>query len=230
MTVGIAARPDGIVRAALSDLYFHSAGLVGLNLLWGLGLVTVAVGVLLWSPLVLALVPLLAIPAVGTVRLAARIVRGDGDRSVGRALLPGWSAVGGTVLGGLAVLVALVVLVSNAVIGLTAAEPFAWLLGTLAAWGLVILWGVLLVAIPLLVDPWRTSRSVRDRLRLAVAVLLANPRPCAFVGAMIAAFLVVSAVLVVVLLSTSLAIAALAACRVVYPLADRLDGIAGTRS
>jgi len=229
VTAGIAGRRDGVVRAALSDLYFHSAGLVGLNLLWGLGLTAVLFAALLWSPLALALVPLLAVPAVGTARLAARIVRGDADRAVAGALLPGRSTTGVTILGGIAVLLVPAVLTSNAVIGLTAADPFAWLLGTLAAWGLAILWAVLLVAIPLLVDPWRAHRSIEDRLRLAAAVLLANPRQCAVMGAMTAVFLVISAVLVVVLLSTSLAIAALAACRIVYPLADRLDGTAGAR-
>lgn len=224
MTANVVGRPDGVVRTVLSDLYFHSAGLVGLNALWGMGLVTLVVLALLSSPVALVLLPVLAVPAVGTVRLAARIVRQDGDRTIGGALLPDRTAIGGTVLGAAAVLVALVILTSNALIGLTASDPFAWLLGTLAAWGLVILWGVLLIALPLLVDPWRPGRPIRYRLRLAAAVLLANPRRCAVAGVTTVVFLVISTVLVVVLLTTSLAIAALAACRIVYPLADRLDG------
>ncbi|MGK2849915.1 MAG: hypothetical protein ACSLFN_03255 [Candidatus Limnocylindrales bacterium] len=230
MTAVIVGRREGVVRVALSDLYFHSAGLVGLNLLWGLGLTFVAMAALLASPIALVLVPLLAVPAVGTARLAARIVREDPDRSIVAALLPGRVLFGGTVLAGVGVLIAGVVLTSNAVIGLTAADPFAWLLGTLAAWGLVILWAVLLVAIPLLVDPWRAERPVGERLRLATAVLVANPRRCAWLGVTATVFLAISTVLVVVLLSTSLAITALAASRIVLPLADRLDGTTGKRS
>jgi hypothetical protein len=229
VTAGIEGRPVGVVRAALSDLYFHSVGLVGLNALSGLGLTAVLMTALLASPLALALVPLLAVAAVGTARLAARIVRADGDRSARAALLPGRAAVGRTVLAGVAGLLVVVVLTFNAVIGLTAAEPFAWLLGTLATWGLVILWAASVVAVPLVVDPRRDHVPVGERLRLAVAVLLANPRRCALLAAGTAVFLVVSAVLVVVLLTTSLAIAWLVACRVVYPLADRLDGTVGVR-
>lgn len=230
MTANVVGRPDGVVRTVLSDLYFHSAGLVGLNALWGMGLVTLVVLALLWSPVALVLLPVLAVPAVGTVRLAACIVRKDGDRTIGGALLPVRTAIGGTVLGAVAVLAALVILTSNAAIGLTASDPVAWLLGTLAAWGLVILWGILLVATPLLVDPWRSDRTVSYRLRLAVAVLLANPRRCAVLATTSAAFLAIGTVLVVVLLTTSLTFVGLAACRVVYPLADRLDQAVGARS
>ncbi len=67
------------------------------------------------------------------------------------------------------------------------------------------------------------DRSVGDRMRLAAAVLLANPRRFATLGLSTAVFVVGSAVLTVVLLSTSLAIIALVSCRVVYPLADRMD-------
>ena len=72
-------------------------------------------------------------------------------------------------------------------------------------------------------SPLRGDRSIGDRMRLAAAVLLANPRRFATLGLSTAVFVVVSAVLTVVLLSTSLAIIALIACRVVYPLADRLE-------
>lgn len=217
------------MRAALSDLYFHSTGLVGLNVLWGSGVLAVAFAALTWSPVALALTPLLAIPAAGTVRLAARIVREDSDRSVRGALYPSASIVVGAVLAGTAVLTAQLVLASNSLIGLTGAQPLEWLVGTLAAWGLVVMWGALLIAVPLLVDPRRAHRPARDRLRLAAAVLLANPGRTATLGGLTAVFLVISAILVVVLFSTSLALASLVACRVVYPLADRLDGNPGGR-
>lgn len=224
MTAGVGRGREGVVRAALSDLYFHSVPLVALNVLWGLGALAIVFSAITWSLVVVALSPLLAIPAMATFRMAARIVRQDGDRSVGGALGTATSTVVGTILLGSALGVAIVVLASNTIIGLTGTEPFEWVLGTLAAWGLVLLWCWTLAALPLLVDPRRTDRSFGQTMRLATAVLLANPRRFAVVGVSIAAFIVVSAILTIVLLSTSLALTALAACRVVYPMADRLEG------
>ena len=223
MTASVGGARDGVVRAALSDLYFHSMRLVGLNLLWGLGLLAIVFAALAWSPVSLVLTPILAIPAVGTFRMAARIVRQEGDRSISGVLATSASRAIGTVASGGAVLIAVIVLGSNAVIGLSGTQPFGWLLGTLAVWGLVLLWAVCLVALPLLADPLRADDSLGERMRLAVAVLLAHPRRFAVVGASMAVFVVVSAVLTIVLLTTSLALAALIACRIVYPLADRQD-------
>lgn len=225
MTAGVGrGREEGVVRSALSDLYFHSLPLVSLNLLWGLGLLAIVFGAISWSPASLVLIPALAIPAAATFRMAARIVRQDGDRSISGVLATSASTAVGTVLLGGGLLVAVVVLVSNAIIGLTGTQPLEWLLGTLAAWGLVLAWCWSLAAMPLLVDPRRTDASVGQTMRLATAVLLANPRRFAVVGVSIAVFVVVSAILTIVLLSTSLALTALAACRVVYPMADRLEG------
>lgn len=224
MTASVGGRPDGVVRASLSDLYFHSMPLVSLNLLWGLGLLAIVFAALAWSPASLVLTPILAIPAAATFRMAARIVRQEGDRSIGAALVTSTTTAVGTGLLGGALLIALVVLVSNSVIGLTGTQPLEWLLGTLAAWGLVLLLCWTLAAVPLLVDPRRTDRSFGQTMRLATAVLLANPRRFATVGVCIAVFVVVSAILTIVLLSTSLAVTALVACRVVYPLSDRLEG------
>ena len=225
MTAGVGrGREEGVVRSALSDLYFHSLPLVSLNLLWGLGLLAIVFGAIAWSPASLVLTPVLAIPAAATFRMAARIVRQDGDRSISGVLATSASTAVGTVLLGGALLVTVVVLVSNAIIGMNGTQPLEWLLGTLAAWGLVLAWCWSLAAMPLLVDPRRTDASLGQTMRLATAVLLANPRRFAVVGVSIAVFVVVSAILTIVLLSTSLALTALAACRVVYPMADRLEG------
>lgn len=224
MTAGGGGRPDGVVRAALSDLYFHSMPLVGLNLVWGVGLLAIVFAALAWSPASLVLTPILAIPAAATFRMAARIVRQEGDRSIGAVLTTSTTTAVVTVLLGAVLVVGLVVLVSNAIIGLTGTQPLEWLLGTLAAWGLVVLWCWILAAFPLLVDPLRADRSFGDRIRLATAVLLASPRRFVVVGVCVAVFVIASTILTVVLLSTSLALTALVACRVGYPLADRLDG------
>jgi len=225
MTAGVGrGREEGVVRSALSDLYFHSMPLVSLNLLWGLGLLAIVFAALTWSLALVALSPLLAIPAVATFRMAARIVRQDGDRSISGVLATSASTAVGTVLLGGALLVAAVVLVFNSIIGLTGTQPLEWLLGTLAAWGLAFAWCWSLAAMPLLVDPRRTDASLGQTMRLATAVLLANPRRFAVVGVSTAVFVVVSAILTIVLLSTSLALTALVVCRIVYPLADRLEG------
>lgn len=222
MTARVAHRPDGAVRAALSDLYFHSLPLVALNATWGLGVIGIAIAILVWSPYALVLVPLLAVPALGTCRLAARIVRATDDRSYGAALVVSRQTTLGTIVGGIGYGVALIVLASNAVIGLTGTQPLEWILGTLAAWGFVaILFGTI-IAIPLLVDPLRAELPVGRRLRVAAAVAGAHPRLVATLGIGTWVFLAASTILVVAILSTGLAISALVACRVVYPRADAM--------
>lgn len=223
VTVRPAGRREGVVRQALSDLYFHSPGLVGLNVLWGFGSLGIVVVALVWSPLALLLTPVLAIPVAATFRMAARIVRQEGDRSFGGVLRSTVAEGPGTVALGAVSFLAVVVLGSNAVIGLRGTQPFEWLIGTLAAWGLILSGLAVLVALPILVDPRRRDQPVGERARISRTVLLAHPRPLIVVGVATAAFLIVSTVLVVVLFTTSLAVCALVACRTVYPLADRLD-------
>ena len=219
------ARPrlDGVGRAALSDFYFHSVRLVTVNVVWGLGAVVVAL-VALTSPLLaIVLLPALAVPTVAIFRMAARIVRTDGDPTVRQVLSISPRTVGGAALAGTAFIGGLFMLATNAAIGLVGGDPFGWLLGTLAAWGFVALWCFALVAWPLVVDPARAGRPFLERLRSAAAVILAYPVPCLLLVTTVTVTAVLSAVLTVALLTMSLSFVALLACRVVYPLADRLD-------
>lgn len=216
-------RLDGVGRAALSDFYFHSVRLVAVNILWGLGLVVIGI-VALTSPLVaIVLLPALAIPTVAIFRMAARIVRIDGDPTVRQVLSMSPRTVGGAALAGTAFIGGLFMLATNAAIGLTGGDPFGWLLGTLAAWGFVASWCFAVIAWPLMVDPARAGRPFRERLRSAAAVILAYPVPCLLLVTSVTVTTVLSAVLTVALLTMSVSFIALLACRVVYPLADRLE-------
>lgn len=229
MTAQVRRRREGIARIVLSDLYFHSLGLVGLNVLWGTALTAIVAAALFWSPAAILATPVLAVPGVAIVRMAARIVRGDADRSIRGALPSTPTDVAGSLALGAALPLAMTVLVSNAVLGLTGTQPLGWLIGAMAIWGLIIGWSGLLVALPIVVDPWRRDRRLAERLRVAALVGFAEPRRTVLTAGVLAAFLVASGILVVVLLSTGLAVTALVACRTALPRADALDrpGAAG---
>jgi hypothetical protein len=218
MTAQVRRRREGIARIVLSDLYFHSLGLVGLNVLWGTALTAIVAAALFWSPAAILATPVLAVPGVAIVRMAARIVRGDADRSIRGALPSTPTDVAGSLALGAALPLAMTVLVSNAVLGLTGTQPLGWLIGAMAIWGL-----------PIVVDPWRRDRRLAERLRVAALVGFAEPRRTVLTAGVLAAFLVASGILVVVLLSTGLAVTALVACRTALPRADALDrpGAAG---
>jgi len=216
-----------VVRAAFSDFYFNSGRLVAANVIWGV----TAVGVwLVWlvSPvLALLLAPLLAFPTVGIFRLAARIVRRDGQPSVRDALVAYRDYAGPTILLGLATVAAILILGTNAIVGLSQSEPFGWFVGTLAAWSLIILWCATIVAWPIVVDPARASDPLGMRLRLVGLLLLANPVRLALLGALVAIVTVVSTVLLAAILTISVSFLALIACRYVYALADRFERVHG---
>jgi len=224
-------RLTGVVRAALTDLYFNSGRLVPLNVLWGAGAVLLLFVGLTWPLVALMLSPLLAFPTAAIFRVAARIVRDGGDASIRD--LPGASraSAGPTLLLGLAFVAATVVLGSNLMVGLTGSEPVGWVIGTFAAWGLVALWCGTIVAWPLIVDPLRARRPISERLRLAGLLLLAHPVRFVALAALLAIIALVNAILTVALLTTGLAFIALVACRQVYPVADDLEArLAGGRS
>ena len=224
-----AGKPAGVarlgtaVRTSLTDFYFASVRLVVANALWGIVLVLLVLVVLGRPAAGFVLLPFLAVPAAVVFRTAGRIVRaGDArtapllDRRLAtRSLLVGCAAVAGGAI-----------LSRNLVTGLDNADPAAWGLATLAGWGLVAGYGALLVGWPLLVDPARDDRSAADLAALAGRILLTEPGRIAGLGLVILAIVAVSLVLTAAILTIGVAFAALVACRVVYPLADRLDPIA----
>ncbi len=225
-----APRLGAIVRVALSDFYFNSWRLVPANVLWGVGAVVVGLAWLVWPIGAVLLSPLLALPTAGVFRLAARIARNEVDISFGDALAAYRAYAAPALLLGLAFVAANLVLGTNVVAGLTRGDVAGWAVGTLAGWGLVFLWCGAIVGWPILVDPHRADRSVRERLRLAGLVLIAYPIRFAAVGSLVASVVVVSMILPTALLTISVAFVALVSCRCVYPAADDLEiRLAGDR-
>ncbi|MFN8518750.1 MAG: hypothetical protein U0667_05020 [Chloroflexota bacterium] len=216
------------LRDAATDLYFHSMRLVPANLLWGGMLMALVVLASLWLPLVL-LLPVLALPTVGIFRIAALVVRGapvsfrDGLAAWREQLLP--ALVIGTTL-----LVVAAVLVVNVATGLTSGGVIGWSLATFAGWGLVAAWSLAWTVWPLLVDPARAHRSVRERLRLGVLLLVAHPWRIGAMAAVLGLLLAVSTIAFAALVMIAVAYAALVATRVVLPAADRLEAALGARA
>jgi len=218
-----APRLTDVVRSALTDFYFNSGRLVPANVVWGAGAFFVLVVGLIWPLGALLLSPLLVFPTARIFRVAALIVRDDTDPA--RRDLSGASRMDARpiLLLGLASVAAAIILGSNLAVGLSGGEPLGWMIGTFAAWGLILLWCGAIVAWPLIVDPLRAGRPVAERLRLAGTLVLAHPARFAGLGALVAVIAVVSAILTMALLTISLSFIALVACRHVYPVADGLE-------
>lgn len=220
-----------VFRASLTDYYFNSMRLVPANVAWGAGVILIIVIGLAWPLGALLLLPILALPTAAVFRVAATVVRGEpwiGLRDIlgsSRRELPATLALGAAfVATGL-------ILATNVLTGLGQAEPLGWILATLAAWGLVAWWCAAIVAWPLIVDPLRAARPIRERLRLAGALLLLHPLRFGVLGLAVAVIVVVSTVLTAAILTVSVAFVAVVACRFVYPAADRLEmALVGERS
>ncbi len=218
-----APRLGTVVRAAFTDYYFNSWRLVPANVLWGAGAVVVGLVWLVWPIGAVLLSPFLALPTAGVFRVAAGIARNEVGISFRDALAAYRAYAGPALLLGLAFVAANLVLGTNVVVGLTQGDVAGWVVGTFAGWGLVVLWCSALVGWPLLVDPHRTDRPVRERLRLAGLLLIAYPIRFAAVGSLVAVVVVVSLILPTALLTISVAFVALVSCRYVYPAADYLE-------
>lgn len=221
------ARAGGGIRSALRtaavDFYYQSIRLVPANVVWGvvfLGVLVVSLGS---GPIVtLVVVPLLAIPYVGIVRLAALTVRG---RDV--VLSDLWRAyrrfgVAALALGAGETLAA-ALLASNVIVGINMGGPLGWVFATLAGSGLIALWIVGFPLWILLVDPEREGRPIRARLRLAILLSIAAPGRLGALALVLALVLAVSTVAFAALLTISVAYASLVAARYILPLADRFD-------
>jgi hypothetical protein len=235
LPTGTPARPSsslpGSIRAALSDLYYHSWRLVPANLVWSLAAFAVLIAFVV-SPYGVVAIPLLAVPTAGLFRMTDRITRGEA--------VSFWDSVGawrrelGSTLAFGSVLALLgLVLSVNLVSGILANGVFGWAFATLAFWGLVATWLFAWAAWPLLADPWRAAWPARERLRLAGYLLLAHPMRLAALGVFLLVLLVGSTVAIVAILTVSVAIASLIASRFILPAADRLDdrlGFAARRS
>ncbi len=219
-----ATRPSipAALRSSAVDVFYNSWRLVPANLVWGIGFVAIALLGLSAPALGLLLVPFLAFPTVGLFRIAALIARGeavalsDAFEAWRRYAVP-------TLVAGVAITVGSVVATWDFLSGITSDSMLGWMLGTLAAWGLLLVIAVSITFWPLLVDPARAERTVRERLRLAGLLVVAYPVRVAALVAVILAILFVSLVAFAALVTISVAFVALVACRWVLPAADRLE-------
>ncbi|HET7472983.1 MAG TPA: hypothetical protein VFJ71_07650 [Candidatus Limnocylindrales bacterium] len=218
----------GAVRAALGDFFYHSWRLLPANVVWAVVAMALAAAAVV-VPIAIVLVPLLAIPTAGVFRVTTRIVRGS-SVSFWDAVDAWRSDVARTLAVGTGVVLALLVLGTNLVIGLGGDSPLGWAIATMAAWGLAVLWLVAWTAWPILEDPERARTPLRLRLRLAALLVLAHPIRIGLLGVGLAAFLVLSTVAIVALVTVSVSFGALVTTRYVLPAADRLeaqlDGVA----
>jgi hypothetical protein len=210
-------------RAAATDFYYQSIRLVPANLLWGGSFVLWLVVAVATGPLVTLLTaPLVAVPYVAVARLAALTVRGrdvvlsDVADAIRRFGLPA------LVAGALAALAA-AILGSNAFLGANLGGPAGWVLTTLAATGLIVLWVFGVPFWVLLVDPDREDVPVRSRARIAALLVVAAPARLTWLAFLLAVLLLVSTVAFVALLTIAPAYASLVAARYTLPLADRLE-------
>jgi len=225
MKIGPLAVPTlrGAFRAAGADFYYQSLRLVPANVAWGAGFLAVlAIAFWLSPALALVIAPLLCLPLVGIVRLAAQIVRSEDvvlSDITTAARSYGLSALAAGVVFEVATLVA----ATNVVAGMSGGGAIGWAFAMLAAWGLAALWVIGLAFWPLLVDPARDATPVGARARLAGLVVLAHPARFASLGASVAVVTIVSVVAFAALLSVSVAFIALVASRVTLPSADQLE-------
>jgi hypothetical protein len=222
----VAAAPTlgGSLRRAASDFYYHSLRLVPLNVAWGAGLAVLLVAsVRAPAPLVVVLVCLLGLPTVALFRVAGGIVRGgsvelsDGIQAARRRA---------AVAMGVALLLSILALVLavNIAIGVVNPGIVGWTLLTLAAWGLFALWTASLAFWALLNDPRRHLGAVAAA-RLAALLLIAHPARLGGFGLLTGLLALFSVVLVMPILTISVAFIALLTCHFVLPASDRLEDV-----
>jgi hypothetical protein len=219
----------GSLRGAATDFYYHSLRLVPLNVAWGAGLVALLVAsVRAPAPLVVVLLGALALPTVALFRVAGGIVRGesvelsDGIRAARRRAV---AAMGVALLASFAAFV----LAVNAALGLANPGIIGWTLMTLAAWGLFALWTVALAFWALLTDPDR-DLGVAGAARLASLLVVAHPVRLGGFGLIAGLLAALSVVLVMPVLTISVAFIALFTCHFVLPASDRLEAALATRT
>jgi len=214
-------RLGAVVRAAFSDFYFNSLRLVAANLIWSVAVALLWFGFLMAPPVAL-LVPLLAFPTASLFRIAGLVHRGElasfwDGLAVWRTDAPSILLLGVAIAGCMAVFLL------NISVGILSGSPIGWSLATLAAWGAGVTWLFAWTAWPVLLDPRRASRPVRDRIRVAGLLVIAFPMRFAMLGVVLAVILVASTIATIALATIGVAFAALVATRYVLPAADRLE-------
>lgn len=209
------------LRAATVDFYYNSWRFLGANVVIGLMLVVIAL-LSMGSVLTLAALPLVAVPAAGTMRMATRLVR-DGHTDFGDftevVRRPGRALAVGLVQS-----LVMVVLVADLFVGAAIGGIFGTLLLVSALYGIGIGWMYAAIAWTLALDPERDGEPLRVALRLALIVLVAHPLRVGGALALIGLVLLLSALLIAPVVTFTIGLAWLAIARYVLPVADRIEG------
>ena len=214
-------RVGRVLRAAISDLYYNSFRFLGANMLLGVTLIAILLASV-GSAWLLALLPLAAVPAAGTMRMATGLVRhrhadfGDFTEIVRRP--------GPVLMLGLAQGAVTLVLVVDLWLGGAIGGWLGVLLSVSAVYGLLIGWGYAAVAWTLVLDPERDADSIVDRLRLAAIILVAHPIRVGGYLLAVGIVLALSGVAIAPILTFTVALAWLAIAHFVLPVADRIEG------
>ena len=220
---GVAAPPRlrRAVRRAAVDFYYNAWPFLGANVAFGLVLLAAFYGSLLIGPWLLLLVVVAVVPAAGTMRMATRLHRtGHTDLGDFAEVLRGRGRI---LLLGVAQLAISVVLAVDVAVALAWGSWIGTILLVGAAYGIVVLWAVAVVAWPILLDPARDAVPIRARLRLAFLVLLLEPRRVAGLAIVAGIVLLASTVLIAPILTFSLAFVWLMLAGYALPLADAVQ-------
>ncbi len=182
------------------------------------------VGSLQRSPLGSVLVFPAILGLAGLMRMATEEVRNDlvgtSEMFVPLRRHAAWVIVLGVLELIAALLLAMDVVISGAIGGFGAV-----VLALLSAYALLIGWTYVVVAWPILLDPARDDLALRDRLRLALVVVLLHPMRSLGLGLLVAFLLGISISAIVPVLFGGIAISFMVAAHAVLPAADAVQPV-----
>jgi hypothetical protein len=208
------------MRNAATDFFYNGWAFIGANVALGAILLAALYGSLFVSPWLLLLVAALVVPAVGTMRMATRLRR-DGHTDLGDFVEP--LRRGRVLLLGLGQLLLSAVLAVDVAIALSWGSWIGIVLLVGAAYGIVALWALSVVAWPLILDPSRDAASIRSGLRLAVVTVLLEPRRVAALALASAIVLGVATLLLAPILTVAVSFTWLTIAGYVLPLTDEVE-------
>jgi hypothetical protein len=205
-------------RTAAVDFYYNAWPFLGANVAIGLVLLAAFYGSIFIGPWLLLLVAASVVPAAGTMRMATRLRReGHTDLEDFAEVLHGRGRI---LLLGVAQLAIGLVLAVDVAIALAWGSWVGTILIVGAAYGIAVLWAIVVIAWPILLDPARDAIPIRARLRLAVLIVLLEPRRVAGLAIVAGLVLLVSTLLIAPVLTFSVSFVWLLVAGYALPLAD----------
>jgi hypothetical protein len=220
-----AGRPSVLAafRHGLSDVFYGSWRIVPVNLVWGIWFIVVLFA---WTSLgllaALLLTAPLGVPVAGLARLGGLATR-EAEVTLGDALDPIRRRPRAVIAASVGFALGALILVVNVTAGLAMGDTLGIVVVTTSGWGLVGLLGFALTFWPLLTDPARDGVPAPTIARLAGLMLLARPGGVGALVGLVVLVIVLSAAVVVPLLTVSVGFVMAAATRWVLPSADRVE-------